>query len=106
MKNLKTFETYTSGDDNFWTEFEREMKDSEPKGVKIKMGDTVCIGKINKASGSRTFDLFDGKYYRCIGQAPVVLEEEKTSEKRTLTDEECNKATQNPNRTHLWTIEE
>ena len=98
MKNIKTFENYSKEDDEMLalikraTKFEQEMKSRKKGPTKIKLGDSVCIGKINRARGSRTYDLFDGLYYKCIGTKPVLLEEEKTNKRITLSEKDVESA--------------
>lgn len=68
-----------------------EYKVKPTSNMKIKLGDYVAIGKFK--NHKKIIGNF--KHYRCIGVNPnVVLLDENSDEKRTLTDKEYKKAYQ------------
>jgi hypothetical protein len=81
LKNVwyEYYYTYWKGNYFHATNEKRNEQRITPSPSKISLGDTVCVGYINKAKGSRTYDLFEGKYYRCVGLFPsVILEHSET----------------------------
>ncbi len=85
--------------------FTAQMKARVRVKTDIQLGDTVTIGKTIKAKGSRTYDLFIGKYYRCVGFAPFTLQLENSDKQIVLTQKEVDKAVVRKYADHCWHIE-
>jgi hypothetical protein len=99
---IKKFESFNKEEDDKMndliaraTKFEQEMKKRPIVKSKIQLGDTVCIGKKirPKNNPNASYNLFDGKYYRCTGVNPVTLKEYNKNKEIILTDKEYTMAT-------------
>lgn len=101
---MKTFDEMSDMEKRIkrYTDFQQEMKKRIPnKNQKIKLGDSVTIGRNNPKKGKRTYDLWeDSTYYRCVGVNPnIQLQEydykdgtDVLGKTITLTDEEVERA--------------